>query len=145
MDNLKRFSSYCWIIIYFSFSIITFPANTAAESNTIKIGYIDYTGFIDKKPDGSYSGYGVDYLTQISQITGWKYEFIYDSWDNQLKNLKEGSIDFLCHAQITPERQKDYLFSKNSIGYEHNIVYADLNSNYYYNDYQMLKVYLFLQ
>ena len=137
MNNLKIFLSFCWIIIYFSFSIITFPTITAAENNTIKIGYIDYTGFIDKKPDGSYSGYGVDYLTQISRSTGWKYEFIYDSWDTQLKNLKEGSIDFLCHAQITPERQKNYLFSKNSIGYEHNIVYAALNSNYYYNDYQM--------
>lgn len=138
MNNLKIFLSFCWIIIYFSFSIITFPTITAAENNTIKIGYIDYTGFIDKKPDGSYSGYGVDYLTQISRSTGWKYEFIYDSWDTQLKNLKEGSIDFLCHAQITPERQKNYLFSKNSIGYEHNIVYAALNSNYYYNDYQNL-------
>lgn len=60
MNNLKIFLSFCWIIIYFSFSIITFPAITAAENNTIKIGYIDYTGFIDKKPDGSYSGYGVE-------------------------------------------------------------------------------------
>ena len=53
MNNLKIFLSFCWIIIYFSFSIITFPTITAAENNTIKIGYIDYTGFIDKKPDGS--------------------------------------------------------------------------------------------
>ena len=85
MNNLKIFLSFCWIIIYFSFSIITFPTITAAENNTIKIGYIDYTGFIDKKPDGSYSGYGVDYLTQISRSTGWKYEFIYDSWITNLK------------------------------------------------------------
>lgn len=36
MNNLKIFLSFCWIIIYFSFSIITFPTITAAENNTIK-------------------------------------------------------------------------------------------------------------
>ena len=36
MNNLKIFLSFCWIIIYFSFSIITFPTITAAENNTIR-------------------------------------------------------------------------------------------------------------
>ena len=48
MNNLKIFLSFCWIIIYFSFSIITFPTITAAENNTIKIGYIDYMALLTR-------------------------------------------------------------------------------------------------
>ena len=67
-EYLKIFLSFCWIIIYFSFSIITFPTITAAENNTIKIGYIDYTGFIDKKPDGSYSGMELTILLKYREV-----------------------------------------------------------------------------
>ena len=40
-----------------------------AESKVIKVGYIDYPGFIQKMDDGSYEGYGVEYLNE-STITG---------------------------------------------------------------------------
>lgn len=108
----------------------------AEEQRVIRIGYIDYDGFISREPDGTYTGYGVEYLQKISQYAGWKYEYVYDSWPNQLEKLKEGEIDFICHAQKTPEREEAYLFSKYSIGTEASVLYARKDDErYYYNDY----------
>lgn len=102
----------------------------------VRIGYIDYEGFISKEEDGFYVGYGVEYLEKIAQYTGWNYEYVYDSWDNQLQNLKEGKIDFICHAQKTSERERDYLFSKYAIGTESSVLYVKTEDDrYYYNDF----------
>lgn len=107
------------------------------QERTVRIGYIDYSGFITQREDGTYEGYGVEYLREISEYTGWKYEYIYDSWENQLQNLQDGKIDFICHAQKTPEREADYLFSKYSIGAESSVLYVRRDEDrYYYNDFE---------
>ena len=55
------------------------------KRHVIKVGYIDYDGFITEEKDGTYTGYGVEYLRKIAEYTGWEYEFEYDSWDQQLR------------------------------------------------------------
>lgn len=70
----------------------------------IKVGYIDYDGFITEEKDGTYTGYGVEYLRKIAEDTGWEYKFEYDSWDRQLKKLETGEIDMNCQTQRTKER-----------------------------------------
>lgn len=107
------------------------------EERLVRIGYIDYPGFIEQKEDGTYIGYAVDYLQEIAGYTGWKYEYVYDSWENQLQNLKEGKIDFLCQVQKTIEREQEYLFSKYAIGTEASVLYVRQNDErYYYNDFE---------
>lgn len=111
--------------------------NDGQESRTVRIGYIDYAGFITLEDDGDYVGYGVEYLEEISEYTGWEYEYVYDSWENQLESLKNGEIDFICHAQKTSEREETYLFSKYSIGAESSILYVrEDDERYYYNDFE---------
>ncbi|MBP3489542.1 MAG: transporter substrate-binding domain-containing protein [Roseburia sp.] len=112
-------------------------AQKQASGRVIRIGYIDYDGFITEDKDGDYTGYGVEYLRKIAQYTGWEYEYHYDSWENQLEKLKSGEIDFLCHAQKTPERERAYLFSKYSIGAEASVLYARADDErYFFNDYE---------
>ncbi|MDD3193883.1 MAG: hypothetical protein PHE47_08600 [Oscillospiraceae bacterium] len=41
---------------------------------TLRVGYIDYQGFIGQAEDGSYTGYAVEYLDKISEYTGFRYE-----------------------------------------------------------------------
>lgn len=109
---------------------------TMPENRTVKIGYIDYENFIREDGDGNYVGYGVEYLDEIASYTGWNYEFIYDSWENQLESLEEGKIDFICHAQKTEEREEKFLFSKYAIGAESSVLYARKDDErYYYNDF----------
>ena len=111
--------------------------NDGQESRTVRIGYIDYSGFITLEDDGDYVGYGVEYLEEIAEYTGWEYEYVYDSWENHLESLKNGEIDFICHAQKTDEREENYLFSKYAIGAESSILYVREDDNrYYYNDFE---------
>ena len=106
------------------------------KRHVIKVGYIDYDGFITEEKDGTFTGYGVEYLRKIAEYTGWEYEFEYDSWDQQLKKLETGEIDMICQAQRTKEREKQYLFSDYAIGAETSVLYVSKeNDIYYYNDY----------
>lgn len=116
---------------------LTVYADTEEEGRVIRIGYIEYEGFISQDEDGEYQGYGVDYLNKIAEYTGWKYEYVYDTWENQFKHLQDGSIDFVCHAQKTPDREENYLFSKYSDGSEACVLYVKKEDDrYYYNDYE---------
>lgn len=111
-------------------------ADTTQETRTVRIGYIAYEGFISQDENGEYQGYAVEYLNKIAEYTGWKYEYVYDTWENCLKGLEDGSIDFICHAQKTPEWEEKYLFSKYPDGSESCFLYVRKDDDrYYYNDY----------
>ena len=108
----------------------------AAQEQTIKIGYIDYDGFFIPEENGGMTGYGIEYLREIAKYTNWRYEFVYDSWENHMQSLAKGEIDFICHAQKTKEREEKYLFSKYSIGVESGVLYVGSeDERYYYNDF----------
>lgn len=114
---------------------ITAKADSDSQK-IVKVGYIGYKGFIEEDGSGNYSGYAVEYLNEIAKYTGWKYEYVYGTWEEQLDALKRGKIDIVCQAQMTPERKKKYLFSKYSVGMESNYLYVlDKNDKYYYNDF----------
>ncbi|MEG2053601.1 MAG: transporter substrate-binding domain-containing protein, partial [Oscillospiraceae bacterium] len=139
--NFKKNISITLVLIFIIALMLPCFADTATQNvsntsaRTIKVGYIDYKGFIEKDADGVYFGYGVDYLKEISKYTGWKIEYVYDTWENHLENLKQGKIDLLCHAQQTEERKQEYDFSKHSDGAEASIVYAkEYDDRFYYGD-----------
>ncbi len=115
--------------------LLALPCAAGEQGRTVRIGYIDYAGFIARQDDGSYTGYGVQYLREIAKYTGWNYEYVYDTWPNQLAALKAGKIDFLCHAQKTPAREQDYLFGRYSDGSESSLLYVRSGDDrYYYED-----------
>ena len=114
---------------------ITAKADSDSQK-IVKVGYIGYKGFIEEDGSGNYSGYAVEYLNEIAKYTGWKYEYVYGTWEEQLDALKKGKIDIVCQAKMTPERKEKYLFSKYSVGMESNYLYVlDKNDKYYYNDF----------
>lgn len=125
------------IIITFGISLFSLLQPTSAN-HTIKVGYIDYPGFLEKSSSGQYVGYGAKYLEEVSQYTNWDYEFVLDSWDNCLEKLKTGEIDLLCTAQYTDERTQYYDYSQYSIGDEYTIVYTREDENIYYQDYEAM-------
>ena len=43
------------------------PASVRAETPVIRVGYIDYAGFIEEDGAGKYTGYGVELLERISR------------------------------------------------------------------------------
>ena len=92
-----------FVMAFFSAIPFVVYGKNIDSQETIRIGYIDYGGFIDLDENGEYTGYGVELLDKIAEYTGWKYEYVYDTWDNILKKLESGEIDMICQAQRTPD------------------------------------------
>ena len=128
-----------FVMAFFSAIPFVVYGKNIDSQETIRIGYIDYGGFIDLDENGEYTGYGVELLDKIAEYTGWKYEYVYDTWDNVLKKLESGEIDMICQAQKTPEREERFLLSKYWAGTEACVLYARMDDDrYYYNDMRLL-------
>ena len=56
---------FCMVFLATACWPLTADARTTRTSRTIRIGYIDYGGFISQGEDGAYTGYGVDYLNML--------------------------------------------------------------------------------
>ena len=113
------------------------PINVKAEGHVIKVGYIEQGDFIHEN-NGVYTGYGVEYLDEVADITGWEYKFILDTWENCLEKLENGEIDLVCSAQYTEDRAEKFLYTNLPLGYEYTLLYADAESDIYYNDYEAM-------
>ena len=109
-----------------------------AEQKVIRVGYIEQGNFI-WQTRGEYTGYGVEYLDHIANITGWEYKFILDNWENCLNKLEKGEIDLVCIAQYTDDRAERFLYSDIPLGYEYTILYADSESDIYFQDYDAMR------
>lgn len=138
----KKTGSTFVLFCLFAFLLITLwvgkPIEARAEGTVVKVGYIDQDNFIDDT-NGVYSGYGIEYLDKISEYTGWQYEYKLDSWENCLKKLETGEIDLVCIAQYTDERAEKYLYSSIPLGYEYTLLYADSESDIYFEDYTAMQ------
>ena len=64
--------------------IVPVQAQSYGGTKIIRVAYREDADFINKSSSGVYKGYGVEYLNKISQYTGWRYEYINESWENQL-------------------------------------------------------------
>ena len=120
-------------------SLCAVPAEEEASPRPVRIGYMDYGSFIELDSLGDYTGFGVEYLSEITRYTGWTYEYVYDTWPNLLERLKKGEIDFLGTAQKTPEREEIYDFADIMNGFEQTIIYTRPDNNeIYFNDFQAM-------
>lgn len=110
---------------------------TGMRPHPIRVGYTDSPGFIEKTESGSFDGYGVAYLHEISHYTGWRYEYVYGTWQECMDMLAKGEIDLLGMAQYTPQRAANYDYASLPSGVEYMVMYVRNDDNdIYYNDYQ---------
>ena len=104
------------MLLFSDFICITNQRTVKAAPQSLRVGYIDYANFIETEIDGSYSGYGVDYLNEISKKTGWKYDYVFDTWPNLLARLQSGDIDLIASAQYSEDRAATFDFSNTLLG-----------------------------
>lgn len=144
-DRYKRKWGVCTTIVLLlvGMLIVGIPQIVSADEpktqseRVIRIGYLGYKGFITQDGGRNYSGYGIEFLSEIADYTGWKYEFIYDDFENHLENLRTGRIDFMIELQKTPDREAEFLYSQNIVGVESSVMYVRSDEErYYYNDYE---------
>lgn len=109
----------------------------ANSENIIKIAYVDSENFIKQTPGGT-TGYAVDYLNAISLYGDWSYEYIKGSWDECMQWVEDGTADMMCMVQRTPEREGEYLFTKEALGNEYGLIYTRNDEDLYYHDYLLM-------
>ncbi len=93
-----------------------FTAAHGAQRRTVKLGYAEQPGYIEKRDNGEYIGCGVKLLSEVAGYAGWNIEYVSMPWSEQLDALERGDIDFVAMAQHTPERAEKYLYSRQPVG-----------------------------
>lgn len=102
----------------------------------IKVGFYPLNNYQECDENGNYSGYYVDYLQEISQYTGWEYEFIQMNYSACLKSLNDKNIDLVCGVDYSTSRAGTMDFSAQPAITTHYELYAMLdNDAYSYNGY----------
>lgn len=133
----KRFTIGLLLLIFCFFVTERVMAD---NTRTVRVGYIDYGDFIylDDKT-GQAEGYGVGYLNEVINLTGWQIEYVAVNWETGLEMLRSGTIDILCPAQKTEERQREFLYSGYAVGTTETVIYVvDSKAEIFYGDYSYL-------
>ena len=92
----------------------------------IRAGYlIDNQGYQSGTPDTYMSGWGYEYLQDISYHTeGWKYEYVLGTFSELIAKHEAGEIDLISSISYTPERAENLLYSTNPSGKKCYYVYV---------------------
>ena len=128
----------CLFLSTLMFLTIFSPVNCYAHDGkkVIKVGFYTLANYQECDENGNYSGYFVDYLREISQYTGWEYEFIQMNYSACLKSLNDRNIDLVCGVDYSSFRTSTLDFSAQPAVTTHYELYAlGDNDTYYYNDY----------
>ena len=110
----------------------------------IKVGFYPMNNYQECDENGNYSGYYVDYLREISQYTGWEYEFIQMNYSACLKSLNDRNIDLVCGVDYSSFRTSTMDFSALPAITTHYELYtmADNDALYYngFSDFNNMKI-----
>ena len=129
----------CLFLSTLMFLTIFSPVNCYARDSkkVIKVGFYTMDNYQECDENGNYSGYFVDYLREISQYTGWEYEFIQMNYSACLKSLNDRNIDLVCGVDYSSFRTSTLDFSAQPAVTTHYELYTlGDNDSYYYNDYE---------
>lgn len=102
----------------------------------IRVGWFNQPGYMNIDESGKLSGYNYEYLQAISQYTGWKYEFVIDSFDNLYDRLKNGDIDIMGSVFYTHKRADEVWFTEVEAGREALSLYTKADKKLNKNDFE---------
>ena len=92
------------------------------KRHVIKVGYIDYDGFITEEKDGTYTGYGVEYLRKIAEYTGWEYEFVTGEATELLDEMSRGGYDLMGGMYYLEGYDEIYSYPKYVMGANYSLL-----------------------
>ncbi len=87
-------------------------ADIGQNSSRIRLGVFESKGMYELAADGEViGGFCYEYMMQISNYTGWDYEFVYGSFAQLYDMLRNGQIDILPYTNWSSRRSDEILFS----------------------------------
>lgn len=104
------------------FLFFVFSCNAFAHEETekiVKVGYYENENFQEGASEGAVkSGYAYEYFQKLASYNGWRYEYVYGSWDDIYDAFVEGDIDLLAGLGYAQERLEIMNYPNNPMGYE---------------------------
>lgn len=100
-----------FFILFVSLAFLVGNDASAVEDNlfeeqTIRLGYFYRPSFQEgMQDDEQKNGFGYEYLQKISYLSGWRYEYVYGTFETLFEKLKSGEIDILAGVRDTKERR----------------------------------------
>ena len=124
----------CLLFILGSFSFA--GANDKISHKVIRVGYYSYDNFSSVDGNNGYSGYDYELLQDISEHTGWEYQFVYGTVEECLTRLENGEIDLMANMQKTNKRKDRFEYSDNHIGIIYTLLWVNQNrADVHYEDF----------
>jgi PAS domain S-box-containing protein len=79
-----------------------------AWSKTIRVGIYQNSPkiFVDK--NGKAKGFFVDIMNEIAKREGWKIDYVFGTWNDNLRRLESFEIDILLDVSFSEERQRKF-------------------------------------
>ncbi|WP_273310238.1 transporter substrate-binding domain-containing protein [Cloacibacillus porcorum] len=112
----------CFLLV-FAMAIASPIELRAAEK--VRVGFFPLGKFQYIDENGTAAGYNIDYLSKITDITGWEYEFVpCGNWVEATALLEGGKIDLLAPAQKIPELKEKFAYAAYPMGMELAAIYA---------------------
>lgn len=109
----------------------------AANSNTVRVCYFPLDNFSSNHEKHPYHDYYFDYLQEISQHTGWNYEYVDAPYYECLTMLENQEIDLICGIDKTDARLEKLDFSTTAVmSAKYKLFVSDKNETLYYEDYE---------
>ena len=120
-NERKRFNIMLSLLICLTVLLgaIPFSVFAADESDTVKVGYYENEVFQEGAKEGAVkTGYAYEYYLKLSEYTGWKYEYIYGSYNELYNKLLKGEIDLLAGLAYKEERTELLFYPDEPMGSE---------------------------
>ena len=122
---MKRKGLICALLAILMLTSCCTAYAAAAEEGpeVLRVGFFAFSGYHTIAEDGRRSGYGYEFLQRLAIHGGWSYEYVgYDgSYADALDMLRRGEVDIVTSVSKTPEREEEFLFSEQNIGYNSTI------------------------
>ncbi len=94
------------------------------SAEVVRVGVYQNPPLIDFDDRGRVQGLFADLLRKIAENEGWSLDFVPGSWDEGLANLSAEKIDILVSMAHTPQREREFLFSTETVFSNWGQIYA---------------------
>ena len=110
-----------FIVVTFSYSSIDISSKKLSLSNTeldyisnnvVKIGMLEHYNPFSFTNKSQRVGFSYDLLNLISIKTGIKFQYVIDTWPNNLKNFRDKKLDMIDSISFEESRIKYTRFTK---------------------------------
>lgn len=105
----KRILSILLMGFIFGITVKANPVQASTSKRVVRYGYL-----VDSKEDiknTKSSNYFYDYMQEVADYAGWKYKYVYGTWDQLYSKLLKNEIDVLPGTVKNNQRVKEIKFS----------------------------------